>query len=75
MNSIDHNLQFSLFRNYNSEVFRLRASWEEINEQLDAVLSIIIIIIILIIIIMTMMTHIAMHDDNDDNDDPNYHAR
>merc|ERR1712226_1841670 len=24
-------------RNYNSEVFRLRASWEEINEQLDAV--------------------------------------
>ena len=73
MNSIDHNLQFSLFRNYNSEVFRLRASWEEINEQLDAVLSIIIIIII--IIIMTMMTHIAMQDDDDDNDDPNYHAR
>ena len=26
-------------RNYNSEVFRLRASWEEINEQLDAVSS------------------------------------
>merc|ERR1711951_247074 len=24
-------------RNYNSEVFRLRAGWEEINEQLDAV--------------------------------------
>ena len=65
MNSIDHNLQFSLFRNYNSEVFRLRASWEEINEQLDAVLSIIIIII---------LTHIVMHDDDDENDDPNYHA-
>ena len=24
-------------RNYNSEVFRLRAGWEEVNEQLDAV--------------------------------------
>ena len=24
-------------RNYNSEVFRLRAGWEEVNEQLDTV--------------------------------------
>ena len=32
-------------RNYNSEVFRLRASWEEINEQLDAVGSTNIVIV------------------------------